>query len=150
MSNHRLAESNMSFVNQLSTISIPNSVLEALVNPRWRAAMNEEIESLLKNKTWELVDCPPGKKPVRFRWIFTVKYKADGIIGRFKARLVANGYTQTYRIDYIETFAPVAKINTIWVLLSLAMNLDCPLQQFDVKTLFYMASCLKKSTWISH
>jgi hypothetical protein len=126
----------MSFVNQLSTVSIPNSVQEALTDPRWKAATNEEIESLLKNKTWELVECPPGKRPVGCRWIFTLKYKANGTIERFKARLVAKGYTQTYGIDYTETFAPVAKINTVRVLLSLAANLDWPLQQFDVKNAF--------------
>ena len=124
VSNYRLSESNMSFINQLSIVSIPNSVQEALVDPRWKAAMNEEMKSLQKNETWELVDPPPGKKPVGYRWIYTVKYKADGTIERFKARLVAKGYTQTYRIDYMETFAPVAKINTVRVLLSLAANLD--------------------------
>ncbi|RVW19641.1 Retrovirus-related Pol polyprotein from transposon RE1 [Vitis vinifera] len=136
VSNHRLSESNKSFVNQLSTVAIPNSVQEALADPRWKAAMNEEMKSLQKNETWELVECPPGKKPVRCRWIYTVKYKADGSIERFKARLVAKGYTQTYGIDYTKTFAPVAKINTVRVLLSLAANLDWPLQQFDVKNAF--------------
>ena len=67
MSNHRLSESNKSFVNQLSTVSIPNSVQEALTNPRWKAAMNEEIKSLQKNETWELVVHPPRKKPVGCR-----------------------------------------------------------------------------------
>ncbi|RVW66682.1 Retrovirus-related Pol polyprotein from transposon RE1 [Vitis vinifera] len=113
VSNHRLFESNKSFVNQLSTVAIPNSVQEALADPRWKAAMNEEMKSLQKNETWELVECPPGKKPIGCRWIYTVKYKADGSIERFKARLVAKGYTQTYGIDYTETFAPVAKINTV-------------------------------------
>lgn len=136
VSNHRLSESNMSFVNQLSAVSIPNSVQEALSDPRWKEAMNEEMKSLEKNETWELVDPPSGKKPVGCRWIYTVKYKADGTIERFKARLVAKGYTQTYGIDYTETFAPVAKINTVRVLLSLAANLDWPLQQFDVKNAF--------------
>ncbi|WJZ91855.1 hypothetical protein VitviT2T_010895 [Vitis vinifera] len=136
VSNHRLSESNKSFVNQLSTVAIPNSVQEALAYPRWKAAMNEEMKSLQKNETWELVECPPGKKPVGCRWIYTVKYKTDGSIERFKARLVAKGYTQTYGIDYTETFAPVAKINTVRVLLSLAANLDWPLQQVDVKNGF--------------
>ncbi|RVW22589.1 Retrovirus-related Pol polyprotein from transposon RE2 [Vitis vinifera] len=136
VSNHRLSESNKSFVNQLSTVAIPNSVQEALADPRWKAAMNERMKSLQKNETWELVECPPGKKPVGCRWIYTVKYKADGSIKQFKARLVAKGYTQTYGIDYTETFTPVAKMNTVRVLLSLAANLDWPLQQFYVKNVF--------------
>ncbi|RVX02625.1 Retrovirus-related Pol polyprotein from transposon TNT 1-94 [Vitis vinifera] len=65
--------------NQSSSIEvIPNSVQEALADPRWKATMNEEMKSLQKNETWELVECPPGKKPVGCRWIYTVKYKADG------------------------------------------------------------------------
>ena len=136
VSNHRLSESNRSFVNQLSSVSIPNNMQEALADSRWKAAMNEEMKSLQKNNTWELVDLPLGKKPVGCRWVYTVKYKADGTIERFKARLVAKGYTQTYGIDYMETFAPVAKINTVRVLLSLAVNLDWPLHQFDVKNAF--------------
>jgi hypothetical protein len=131
-----LSESNQALVNQLSIVSIPNNVQEALLDPRWREAMNEEMKSLKKNNTWELVDCPPGKKIVGCRWVYTVKYKADGTIERFKARLVAKGYTQTYGVDYNETFAPVAKVNTIRVLLSLAANFDWPLQQFDVKNAF--------------
>lgn len=76
---------------------------------------------------------PKGKKTVGCKWIFTIKHKADGSIERYKARLVAKGYT---RVDYQETFAPVAKINSIRVLRSLAANLDGPLLQFDVKNAF--------------
>ena len=63
VSNHRLSKSNKSFVNQLSTIAIPNSVQEALADPRWKAAMNEEMKSLQKNETWELVECPSRNDP---------------------------------------------------------------------------------------
>ncbi|OMO54865.1 Integrase, catalytic core [Corchorus capsularis] len=136
VSNNNLSESNKSFVNQLSGVAIPNRVQEALDDPKWKAAMNEEMNSLQKNQTWEIVECPPGKKPVGCRWVYTVKHKADGTVERFKARLVAKGYTQTYGIDYTETFAPVAKINNVRVLLSLAANMDWPLRQFDVKNAF--------------
>ncbi|BBH01411.1 hypothetical protein Prudu_011666 [Prunus dulcis] len=131
-----LSESNKSFVYQLSTVSIPNSVQEALADSRWKDAMNEELRSLKKNATWEITDLPAGKKSVGCKWVYTIKYKADGTVDRFKARLVAKGYTQKYGIDYTDTFAPVAKINTVRVLLSLAANLDWPLQQFDVKNAF--------------
>ncbi|KAM2165513.1 hypothetical protein ACFX1R_039652 [Malus domestica] len=108
-----ICESNKSFVNQLSTVYIPNSVQEALANPRWKESMNEELRSLKKNATWELLDLLAGKKPVGCKWVYTVKYKADGTVDQFKARLVANGYTQKYGIDYTDTFVLVAKINTI-------------------------------------
>lgn len=136
VSHHRLSKANKAFVNQLSTVFIPNNVQEALADPKWKAAMEEEKRSLLQNGTWDYVDCPEGRKIVGCRWVFTIKYKANGEIERYKARLVAKGYSQTYGIDYTETFAPVAKINTVRVLLSLAANLDWPLQQFDVKNAF--------------
>ncbi|BBG93591.1 transposable element gene [Prunus dulcis] len=102
-------------------ILIPNSVTEALEDSKWKEAMNEEMRALQKNDTWELMPLPHGKKTMGCR---------------YKARLVAKGYTQRYEIDYQETFAPVAKIKTIRVLLSLAANLDWPLHQFDVKNAF--------------
>ncbi|GJT36008.1 retrovirus-related pol polyprotein from transposon TNT 1-94 [Tanacetum coccineum] len=89
-----------------------------------------------KNRTLELVNLPPGKKTVGCRWIYTVKLDSAGNIDRYKARLVTKVYTQKYGIDYGDTFAPVAKINTIRILVSIAANQDWPLRQFDVKNAF--------------
>ena len=136
VSYHRLSPSHLAFALQISFVPIPSHFQEALEDPNWKSAMVEEMKALEKNSTWELVELPRDKKTVGCKWVFTVKYKSDGAIERYKARLVAKGYTQTYGIDYQETFAPVAKMNTVRVILSLAANLDWPLQQFDVKNAF--------------
>lgn len=74
--------------------------------------------------------------PIDYNWIFTIKYKANVTIERYKICLVAKEFTQTYGIDYDETFAPVAKLNTVRVLLSLIANLDWPFYQLDIKDAF--------------
>ncbi|CAL9006226.1 unnamed protein product, partial [Prunus brigantina] len=136
VSTEKLSEPFKAFVHQLSAIHIPTKVSEALKDPKWVQAIKEEMKALEKNQTWTLETIPRGKKTIGCRWVFTIKHNADGSIERYKARLVAKGYTQTYGIDYEETFAPVAKLNTVRVLLSLAANLDWPLYQFDVKNAF--------------
>ena len=136
VSTEKLPESLKSFSQELSACHIPTTVQEALMDPKWTKAIEEEMGALLKNQTWTLVPLPQGKKTVGCRWVFSVKHKADGSIERYKARLVAKGYTQIYGVDYHETFSPVAKLNTVRVLLSLAANLDWPLHQLDVKNAF--------------
>lgn len=92
----------------------------------------EEMNALRKSGTWEIVNLPKVKKTVGCKWVFTVKCKTDGSIEGYKARLVAMGFTQTYMIDYQETFAPVIKLNSISILLSLFVNLNWPLHQLNV------------------
>ncbi|RVW83799.1 Retrovirus-related Pol polyprotein from transposon TNT 1-94 [Vitis vinifera] len=132
----KLSPTFRAFTSSITEIQVPHNIQEAFKYPKWKAAVDEEVRALEKNGTWEITDLPRGKKPVGCKWIFTVKYKADGNVDRYKARLVAKGFTQSYGIDYQETFAPVAKLNTVHVLLSLAANLDWSLHQLDVKNAF--------------
>ena len=76
------------------------------------------FKALIKNETWEMVNLEKRIKQVGCRWVFNIKDNSDGAIERYKARSVAEGYRQTYGVDYKEIFAPVAKINTNWILMS--------------------------------
>lgn len=136
VSTKHLSTQYQSFIAAVDSVKIPSSVEEALQNKNWVQAMDEEMRALEKNGTWEIIERKRDKSPVGCRWIYTVKYKSDGTLDRYKARLVAKGYTQTYGIDYEETFAPVAKMNTVRILLSLAASCGWELQQFDVKNAF--------------
>jgi hypothetical protein len=124
------------FMTSLDSTYIPKDWENAMKDPKWKAAMLEEMNALEKNNTWELAELPPGKKPVGCKWVYTVKHNPEGKVERYKARLVAKGYTQTYGVDYEETFAPVAKMNTVRTLVSCASNLNWDLHQLDVKNAF--------------
>ena len=82
------------FVTCLDKVQMPNNIQEALIVHKWRKTMLEEIRALEKNGTWEVSKLPSGKRTIGCKWIFTIKYKANGSIDRFKARLVAKGYTR--------------------------------------------------------
>jgi hypothetical protein len=131
-----LSPSHLAFVASLQLVHIPTDWTVAKQDPKWCVAMREELEALRKNQTWELTTLPDGKKAVGCKWVFTVKQSPEGKIERYKARLVARGYSQTYGIDYDETFAPVAKMNTVRILISCAANFGWPLHQLDVKNAF--------------
>lgn len=124
------------FTVNVSNVQVPKDVYEALADKNWNVAVRDELRALEENHTWSIVRLPEGKKTVGCKWVFSVKFNSDGSINRYKARLVAKGFTQVSGIDNNETFAHVAKLNSVRILLSLAACLDWPLQQLDVKNAF--------------
>ncbi|CAL8999864.1 unnamed protein product [Prunus brigantina] len=89
----RLSPECKAFVTKMDSIKISTHVEEVFSDPKWAEAMNIEMEALQKNNTWDIVDLPKGTKPMRYRWLFTMKYNADGTVERYKVRLVAKGST---------------------------------------------------------
>ncbi|KAM2705568.1 hypothetical protein EV1_034766 [Malus domestica] len=122
ISNHSFSNSHIAFLTEVSTLVEPNTFQEANLIPHWRKTMSEELQALEENCTWSIVQLPPRKKAGKSRWVYKTKLKYDGSIERHKVRLVARGFTQTFGVDYKETFAPVAKMNTVRVLLSVVVN----------------------------
>ena len=102
----------------------------------WKEAINDEMDSLLSNGTWELTDLPHNSKLIGCKWVFRRKYNTDGSLQTFKARLVAKGFRQKEGVDYFDTCAPVARITSIRVLFALASIYDLYIHQMDVKTAF--------------
>ena len=114
----------------------PVTYEEAANEDCWMKAMDEEIHAIEKNDTWELTTLPEGKKPIGVKWVYKTKYNPNGEVDRFKARLVAKGYKQKPGIDYFEVFAPVARMDTVRMILSLASQNQWKIFQMDVKSAF--------------
>ena len=104
--------------------------------PLWKEAVNNKIESIMQTHTWEQVDFSPGSKPLKYKWIFKRKMKADGLIDKYKARLVVKCYKQNKGMDYFDTYSPVTRITSICMLISIATLYNLEIHQMDVKTTF--------------
>ncbi|GKE06945.1 zinc finger, CCHC-type containing protein [Tanacetum coccineum] len=120
--------------HSLGDLNEPTSYKAAMLDSesnKWIDAMNAEIQSMMDNMVWVLVDLPPNCKTVGSKWIFKKKTDMDGNVHIYKARLVAKGYTQTYMVDYEETFSPVADIRAIRILISIAAFYDYEIWQMD-------------------
>ncbi|KAK9108026.1 hypothetical protein Syun_024037 [Stephania yunnanensis] len=98
--------------------------------------MQEELQALQENHTWDIVPCPTGVKPIGCKRVYSIKLRSDGSLDRYKAKLVALGNRQEYGVDYEETFAPVAKMTTVRLVLAIAASQGWPLRQMDVKNAF--------------
>ncbi|KAM0984150.1 hypothetical protein ACFX14_011746 [Malus domestica] len=119
-----------------TTTSEPKTFKSASQVSEWQVAMQEEIDALHSQKTWSLVPLPPNKNLVGCKWIYKIKKHADGSVARYKARLVAQGYSQEEGVDYLETFSPVVKPTTIRLIFALAAQFKWSLRQLDVKNAF--------------
>ncbi|RVW62261.1 Retrovirus-related Pol polyprotein from transposon RE1 [Vitis vinifera] len=131
-----LSPSYRAFATSLDDTQVPNTIQEALKISEWKKAVQDEIDALEKNGTWTITDLPVGKRPVGCKWIFTIKYKADGSVERFKARLVARGFTQSYGIDYQETFCSCCKTEHYQDPSLISCQSRWCLQQLDIKNAF--------------
>ncbi|GJY15218.1 retrovirus-related pol polyprotein from transposon TNT 1-94 [Tanacetum coccineum] len=114
----------------------PENVNEALGDESWIVAMQEELNQFVANDVWELVPQPRNMTIIGTKWVFRNKLDENGVVSRNKARLVAQGYNQQEGIDYDETYAPVARLESIRILLAYACALDFKLFQMDVKSAF--------------
>ncbi|KAH9669584.1 hypothetical protein KPL70_021844 [Citrus sinensis] len=114
----------------------PVNFQEAALDEKWRITMDEEIKAIVKNDTWELTTLPKSHKAIGVKWVYKTKRNAKGEIERHKARLVAKGYSQKAGIDYDEVFAPVALLETIRLIISLAAQNKWKIFQMDVKSAF--------------
>lgn len=114
----------------------PGGFHDAKYSQHWMDAMQEELSMIEKNKTWELVDRPLNRKVIGVRWVFKTKLNPDGSVNKYKARLVVKGYAQVFGVDYSETFAPVARLDTVRLLLALAAQNSWKVFHLDVKSAF--------------
>jgi hypothetical protein len=114
----------------------PTSFIEAESSPSWRKAMMEEIDSIEENGTWSLIDLPPGRKPIGVKWVFKVKRDEHMAMSKHKARLVVMGYAQRHGNDYDEVFAPVARLDSVRLLITLTAHEGWEVHHMDVKLTF--------------
>lgn len=113
-----------------------NEAMSGSEKKQWKDAMKQEMDSIYSNDVWDLVSLPEGRKVVGNKWVFKKKLRADGTIERFKARLVAQGFSQQHGYDYDETFSPVIRFESVRTLIALAAQQGLKLHQMDVTAAF--------------
>ena len=106
--------------------------------------MAAELHALEQNHTWTLTPLPSDHRPIGCKWVDKIKYNFDGTVKRYKARMVAKGFTQREGIDYKETFSPMAKLTTVWCLLAIAIVRHWSLHQMDVQNAFLYGDLLEE------
>jgi hypothetical protein len=137
---HSSTEESAFPAKEVSNIKIPKSYFDAICDlshaHEWQETIQEELRSLQANGTWKEVIPPPGANLVSMEWVFTIKMMVDGSIERFKARLVAPGFSQAYGLDYDETFAPIVRMDTLRLFLTIIAFEDLECWHLDIKNAF--------------
>lgn len=126
----------MSMTKSSSKIHEPTSYNDAINDPiygcRWREAIEEELQNLENHQTWEYNKLPQGRKAIGSKWVFKVKYNPDGSVARFKARLVAQGFSHVQGLDFSETFAPTVRRESLRIYLAICVALNLLIHQVDI------------------
>ena len=138
-------------LDRLGEIPIPNTYEEAMASRfahKWKEAMDREMRELLERGTWETSTVPHGRKATRSRWVFTIKYKSDGTIERFKARFVVCGYSQVHGVDYEQCFSSTMRGTTFRTLVSIAAKEGLRAEHVDISNAFCQADIDGVDIWV--
>ena len=129
--------------NPTVEVSTPNSFAEAISGSKsreWKLAIKDQLDSLGANHTWNVVERPNGANLISTKWVFKIKKLPNGQVDKYKARLCARGFTQEYGVDYFETFAPVIRMESLRILLALAVAQDWEIHQMDVVSAYLLGN----------
>lgn len=139
-------EVNMAEIAEIEA-SDPSTFEEAVKGKQWRLAMDAEIDAIRRNQTWELTSLPKGAKCIGVKWVYKTKFNELGEVDKCKARLVAKGYSQKHGVDYTEVYAPVARMDTVRMIVAMAAKNGWEIHQLDVKSAF-LHGTLKEDVYI--
>jgi hypothetical protein len=114
----------------MPSLNTPSSWEEAIADEKWKASMQEEFDTLIRMKTWELVELPLGRKAIKNKWAFKLKQNEKGEVYKLKSRLTACGYSQIENVDYDETYAAVGNRSTLRMILAITAAKDLHMHRF--------------------
>ncbi|GAA0150838.1 transmembrane signal receptor [Lithospermum erythrorhizon] len=131
-----LSDHSTAYFSFLANIQEPHTYKQAIESREWVEVMHKELAALEANDTWEVVDLPPNHKPIGCKWVFRLKYKHDGSVDKYKARLVVKGFNQIEGMDYFDSFSSVAKTVTVRIILAYVPANGWALHQLDINNAY--------------
>nr|GEY76533.1 reverse transcriptase, RNA-dependent DNA polymerase [Tanacetum cinerariifolium] len=132
----KFSTNHKAFLAAITNNDEPKYFKQAAQDARWPEAMQMEVKALEKNGTWTLEYLREGKRAIELKWVYKIKFRPNGEVEKYKARLVTKGFNQMEGLDYHDTFTPVAKLVTIRTLLAIAVKMDWIIHQHNVNNAF--------------